>query len=231
MKGLLCIPGNKQLLSTYNKLQSDKTKISIKEITIWTQWVRFDPRLAEQLVSYLSRKWTNILPKDLNAEMIKQPWPAAIGLLIENIIIFKKHHDQESKQEISNFTFWASIVMSGIGPSNNEQFFIGLRPLASKLMKRDVLLSLDFYRRWGYFGFDVLINKFKYGKLTLISKEVRTRFLTDLRKRKKRLTVDDYRRELFYRVSVRQAERDLNECKRIKPVGNTRARYYRGRVA
>src|SRR5262245_10218933 len=80
MKGLSSVPSLKSLQFAYDKLL--KNSFSAKDLALWTQWSRLDPRLAEILVSNFSKNWKKISPIELNIEILKQPWSAALGVLL-----------------------------------------------------------------------------------------------------------------------------------------------------
>lgn len=219
MKGLVNIPSQKDLLSAYEKLQTGGTIPDLSEIALFSQYARFDPRLAELLAAACARSWQKILPTELNLEILKTPWPAALGVILEQA---RTHYQIPEKPA---FKHWAAIVMHGISPAKNEHFFIGLRSFAGNLLFQDVCMSLKSYRRWGFFGKEVLKNKADLGKGTWMAPALRQKILRDLLSSKRRLTVNDYLAALGGNVSRRQAERDLAASKARK-WGRTRGRVY-----
>ena len=230
MKGLDKIPSTDELSLAYGKLQSRQPSlISLAEIILWSQWSRFDPRLAEQLIVFISEKWKRWNPVFLHEELLKQPWPQAFGVLLEQALAA----GFLSKESASLFKKWGDVVLSDISPANGEQFFIGLQKLGSKQMLRNAERPLRAYTAWGYFGCDLLVNKaqekIKLRNRTLVSAAVRKHVLSELLKTRKRLTVKDYCEALSYQVSRRQAEIDLAREKRLIPSGQTRGRFYRVR--
>ena len=220
MKGLLEIPNNPQLQNAYHALQSSRSRHTSTKIALWSQWSRLDPRLGESLVLFLAKNWKSFSPIKLQNALLQQPWPAAFGVLVEHVKIILNDR---------LFYRWSECVMTHISPANHEQFFIGLRSFAGKLMLEDSIFSLDLYLKWGYFSRDILINKFSSLKNppTLISRSRRTLALKELLSTKKRITVKDYREKLGWAVNIRQAQRDLSAFSGIQSQGQTKSRFYR----
>ncbi len=226
MKGLEQIPTEEQLSRVYHQLQSLKVAATSEEIALWTQWARFDPRLAEQLVQHFSLYWREISPVMLNDSVLKQPWPAIVGVLLDQASVFGGLPTVELKL----FRSWSACVMSGVDPALNEQFFMGLRSFAGKAMLDDAQGAIKSYRRWGFLGREYLANKAvqKLSKQprTLVPASVRRAKLDELIRLCPRFTARDYRESLGGGVSLRQAELDLRAHPRLRAVGKTRARVY-----
>lgn len=160
MIGLKRIPQLQDLEEAYGLLQSaarNQSVIAPKKLALLSQWTRFDPRLGEQLVSHLGQSWRKLEPLNLNKELCRQPWPPAMGVILLKVLNYSI-----TKSNRPLFKQWTSLVMQGIKPACNEQFFIGLRSLGGPLMLEDVLRSHKSYRRWGYFGREHLLNKADY---------------------------------------------------------------------
>ncbi|MBI3535142.1 MAG: hypothetical protein HY072_06620, partial [Deltaproteobacteria bacterium] len=155
MKGLESIPTPNDLLKAYNTLQFKQKMLLPSKLAFWSQWSRFDPRLAEIIVFYISKNWKDISALTLNREIKKQPWPGVLGVLLEQVILFAGF----SLNEKVLFRNWARFVMTGVSKASFELFFIGLRSLGGRLSLQDAVLSHKTYKKWGYFGRELLINK------------------------------------------------------------------------
>lgn len=226
MKGLVSIPGTTELARAYGQMQAGHP-VSCGELALWSQWSRFDPRLAEQCVAHVCRHWRGLLPAELRECLLRQPWPPAMGVLLEQAREFGRI---TPAQDAPVFGAWISCVMVGVEPARGEQFFIGLRALGGEAMRKDAYLALEPYRRWGYLGCEVLLNKAVLalaGERTLIPARVRRAVLDELIECRPRITARDYREALEGWVSARQAELDLCAHPRLRPVGRARARIYR----
>lgn len=226
MKGLLQIPSLEDLARAYDGLRGDQ--LTLSELALWSQWSRFDPRLAEILVSYLARNWKKLDLFALRTELLAQPWPSAFGVLVENAVASRL----VQTTEVGVFRAWAATLLSGVSPACDELFFFGTRKLGSAAMVRDAAESSITYRRWGYLGRDLLVNKanpsaFKSIGSTLLPASVRERLRHELARSRARFTIHDYQTTLDFRVSRRQAELDLARDPEILAVGRTRARFYR----
>ncbi len=230
MKGLEKIPATKNLADAYDTLLGDKvgTGSGIPElkIALWTQWSRFDPRLAEILVEFISRRWEAIPPLPLRKALLDSPWPSAFGVIFENTLSAGLIPPGQRRV----FRHWGAVVLSGVAPASNEQFFFGIRKVGGSEMMKDVVESSKSYLKWGYFGRELLLNKAAPSESrTELPATARERFLRELISGRNRITVNDYREALDHRVSRRQAELDLARSKDLIPVGNTRGRFYRVR--
>ncbi len=229
MLGLKVIPSTDKLIEAYNTLTSRGPLAA--ELAEWTQWSRFDPRLAEILVQSISKHWKSFDLFGIRAELLPQPWPAALGVLLENILAAKIL----PARDVDVFRHWAAAAMAGVEPAPNELFFFGTRKIGSLAMFRDASEASKSYTKWGYLGRELLVNKAdprgKNGRgSTLLPPAVRRRLLAELAGSRERFTVDDYQAALEYRVSRRQAEIDLQRAPGIRSIGNTRARFYRRRA-
>jgi hypothetical protein len=224
MKGLEKIPSVDDLRAAYDRMTVAPTA---PEVVLWAQWARFDPRLAEQLVLLFAHNWKSWNACTLHEELQNVPWPAAFGVLAEQALAVRLIPSKDR----AIFRKWCDLVLTGVLPASGEQFFIGLRKVGGKQMRLDAEFPLQAYRKWGYLGRDLLLNKASGQAAilnrTLVPATVRKHGLGRLMEERKRLTVEDYRKALDYRVSRRQAELDLTREKRLTPVGQTRGRFYR----
>lgn len=221
MKGIVHIPTTKDLTKAYGKLQSNLDQIHTKEWVLWSQWSRFDARLAEQIVLAFSKQWKKISPVDLNLGIRNQPWPGSMGVILEHVALGFLRKNPEGLF----FKHWMVTAMFGVQKASYEQFFIGTWTIGSSRMLTEAELSSKPYVKWGYLGNSFLWNKKKPHRTTATTKS-RLNVLEKMLKLKGRITVDHYMNELHQSVGLRQAQRDLSSHPRLKAVGNTQARYY-----
>jgi hypothetical protein len=219
MKGLSSIPQESDLLSAYNALLGE---VTISQLAIYSQWSRFDPRLAELWVKWLGSNWKKINPMKLREAVAIQIWPAAVSVLLEFVIY------SLPKEDHSIFHHWKSLIQIGIEKAHFEQYFIGLRSPGGKIMFDDARFSLQEYSKWGYLGRDVLLNKAGVQIAKTCSLDIKTRqeILIGLFEKQKRITVFDYWTAIGKSVSRRQAERDLAKFPNIEALNHTKGRYY-----
>ena len=226
MTGLERVPTLSDLGEAYLVLQNPQALIDVSQWSLWSQWSRFDPRLAEQWVAHCARSWRSIPSGELNLKLSQLPWPHAGALLLAHVELFHL----ASKAEKKSFSLWSHSVTAGIEPSQAaELFFIGTRAFAGKQAWLDASRSLSIYKKWGYLGREILRNKAasQLGeKLTLVSAHVRRSVLNDLIQRQTRIRVSEYRAALDGQVSLRQAERDLRGSAALRAVGETKGRFY-----
>ena len=228
MKGLSSIPGIEELQGAYSFLQTATASPTVEQILLWSQWARFDPRLAEVWIDYMGRNWKAWSPMTIQNAALALPWPAAMGPLFEHIRLFKT-----LRADRKAFGHWMSCAMSGCTPATGELYFIALHALGGKSALQESQRATRPYSRWGYAGTGTLINKdaltLRRGRHTLISKERRAAVLRELLRGRDRITVSDYVEALQAQVSRRTAELDLKASPQLKRQGNTRAASYRKR--
>lgn len=222
MKGLHSIPTTRQLQYAYQKLQFENEMVSLKEWALWSQWARLDPRLAEIYVLAMFQTWQQIAPTLLHSELQKQPWPSAMGVLLEHVAMGYGWIDPIKKQ----FHAWKLIVMFQIPKTNHALFFLGIFMPASTSLMQEVLFSTKGFAKWGYFGKTPLWNKQTIGNKTISTKRARLKILEDLTRSKRKFSVADYRLSLQNAISIRQAQRDLADYSNLKKIGNTQGRLY-----
>lgn len=212
MKGLDHIPSEKDLVKIYEAFL--RGEVSLANIVKASQWSRFDPRLAEIFVTYMSEYWQAYSPMDLRTETLRQCWPSSMGLLLEWI-------DAKEKKLLEA---WKKYITCDIKKALNEQYFIGVYALGSRQMFLSSWISLTPYLKWGYLG-NAILNKKLRGK-TLVSPEIRETVLSDLHRRSKVIKAEDYRQVLSGAISKRQAQRDLQAFEGFKSRGRTQSKKY-----
>lgn len=221
MKGLESIPQSKDLVAAYNQLQSgplDETKL-IGNLS----FARFDPRLAEILVEKVATDWQKIDPYKLNTQLINLPWPATLGVILENAQALLP------KTLKLPFNRWKKFAMTDVRPASGELFWIGVFTFGSNAVRAQFEKSLKPYLRWGYFGDEWLANKARSKKpsKTLISQAHRMRVLKEVAETLPRFYLKDYLHALSHQVQKRTAELDLKNADFLTAHGRTRARVYR----
>jgi hypothetical protein len=223
---LLNIPGRPELEKAYSMLlHREPVTPKEEDLALFAQWSRFDPRLAEIWVSFLIREWERYPPLELRNALLCQPWPATAAVLLEF-----------TAKRVSNptlFPFWHRMVTESFPKGNWEQFFIGLREIAGKAMQEDARFAFCEYRKWGYLGREILLNKSGRGSLTgggkrthTLLPETRQEILKEMLISSARITTDLYWEAISRCISRRQAERDLEKSSIVRACGKTRARYF-----
>lgn len=226
MNGLLNIPNEVQLLQAYEKLQFNPAQIKVAELALWSQWVRFDPRIGELIVRFYVKHWQSIHPHLLRQELLIQPWPQTMGVIFEFVDLLLDSH--------LLFRAWAQFVTVGFPPLKNaELFFVGVFQFAGKQSKLDAEYALRPFLKWGYLSshplIDVSISKTNLAcrQVTLLDSTKRQKILQKLQQEKNRITVFDYQSACGMGVlGLRQAQRDLKMWLGSKAIGNTKGRSY-----
>lgn len=85
------------------------------------------------------------------------------------------------------------------------------------------MFSLAEYLDWGYLGRETLINKSTAGTLR---PETRREILKELLKSNSRINAREYWEACERRLSLRQAERDLQGSDLVRPLGRTKGRIH-----
>lgn len=155
MKGLSKLLPPDKAPEIYWRLQRKPDRISPKEFVHWTQYSRYDARLAEQLAEHIRDYWYRYDPVVINSLAQKEAWPGAVGFLIEHTL------EQCSKSigVRTQFQKWAATAQRGLPSFTWGLFFIGAWPIASAAMNAQVSQSLSSYKKWGFYGKDILFNK------------------------------------------------------------------------
>lgn len=226
MKGLNKIPNQKQLSKAYKVLQVLPHSVCVKDLALWSQWVRLDPRLGEILIEYLSKFWEKQNPVEINQYLKRQAWPAAFGVLLEQVPFYYSQKMKNQQWNKKLFLYWSKCVMTDITRAKGEQFFIGIYKAGGKLVKEECFYSIKPYRQWGYFSKDLLINKALSTNKTLMPFSQRQVILDELLKSHKKITVQDYLEKMNFQIHRRQAQRDLKNHKKLKLQGQTKGKYY-----
>lgn len=229
MRGLLEIPTPENLVEAYSLLQQNHSSISLSQWALWSQWARFDPRLAEQWVHRMAYEWKKISFWEFNQALSKQPWPQAVGVLLEFTSLLLQKLDEKR-----SFRLWQKGVLHEVlvPPQGGEQFFIGLRSFAGKAMRDDAEWTLKPYLNWGYLGREILIHKYTPGRWTLMALEQRKHAILTALSQHSQGSISDLQKACGGNVTRRQLERDLDLLKsegKISRSGNTRGTIYQKR--
>ncbi|MCC7406011.1 MAG: hypothetical protein IT288_16580 [Bdellovibrionales bacterium] len=220
MKGLRHFPQVAELSQAIHDLQTF-APISPDDLALMSQWARLEPRVAEALVQYLLNQWPKISPLTFNQNLQSQPWPAALGVVLEFVDLQLPSIDRTA------FRHWACLVMNGIEPQTGwPQFFYGLRKIGGKLMVQDAQFSLKPYRDWGFVSGELLVKTDQPLRRNPWQKSERLAMLRDLLGRQGQIRLADYLGLLKHQISRRQAERDLASLKGVRARGRTKARRY-----
>ena len=109
MKGLEQIPQVSDIERAYQNLKTTQSVITIANLALWSQWTRLDPRLGELWIGWVGWKWEETSPLELSSELKKQPWPAAMWVLLEHIPLLIP---SAQKGVIQKYRAWMNLVMS-----------------------------------------------------------------------------------------------------------------------
>lgn len=220
MKVDLQIPQTNDLIGAYNALQSDPS-LPIPKLVLYSMWTRFDPRLGEILIQYISKHWRNLNPMEVEKSLACCAMPYCWGVLCEHVLLILP------KTEHKTFKNWRNCCLSE-SKKTAENYFLGLFSFAGKKQKSEAYNTLPLYRKWGYLSSELMLPLHKTGaparNRTYIPKEERIKKLKKILSDRKSISVNDYLALFEGKVSKRVAELDLNTYARRS--GNTRAATY-----
>ncbi|MEZ4704966.1 MAG: hypothetical protein R3A11_07250 [Bdellovibrionota bacterium] len=213
MKVDLPLPTIKSLSELYDQFLIGE--VGEIQLVLASQWCRFDPRLGEIWINYMSKNWKNYNPLELRTKVHQSPWPSSFAVLIEHLLLVESR---------ALFSDWTQILLRDLSPNSFQLYFISLRKIAGKLMQKDLSHNLFIFEKWGYFCSEPLVALPAHQ--TLVPKKRRLHILSKFVKRKKRFSVSEYMNELGKHVSRRTAERDLQQHPNLHVVGNTKGKRY-----
>lgn len=154
----------------YQSIARFPLTVSEKNLALYTQNARNDPRLAEVLTEHIRDFWWKYDPQVLNQKLKSQPWPEAIRPML--IQIFELcESDLHTRKK---FGLWMSKALSGIGKAPAQLYFFSTGRPRSKSQDREVAESLPSFSKSGYFARDLLFNKGNPGTLKASAKGMNT---------------------------------------------------------
>jgi hypothetical protein len=223
VKGLPNLPSRKDLLQAYNEIQERRSPLPLKDLALYSQWARLDPRLAEILVEHLALCWSKIPVGEFIDTLLEQPWPRAALVLFrfaELIVPTKK------RRILKGFI---SAIEDSLEPSPPQLFFIHLQRPNSTVQKNEVEFRTSPYSLSGFIGSQSLLSRSRWPtNKTSLTKDPRRYILKTLLNSKTDVCVDDYISACRGLISRRQAQRDLSRFATSK--GYTRNRRYHGLI-
>jgi len=221
MRGLQKIPPERQISKAYFNLQSAEQDLSEIQISLYSQWSRLDPRLAEILIKHLSLYWKKYHPIKLNAAIRSQIWPAVLGVLLNHVPFYHQQKKTHWTEE-NLFKKWSDCVMDSVIPAKNEIFLIDIYKPGSKFLYKEAFHSTKIYKQYGYLGTELLINKAQPAQKTLIPLNQRKIILNELVKKSTTLTVQEYLSELNFQIHRKQPQRALNNHPKLRADATTK---------
>lgn len=139
----------------YRELASFPLSFSEKDIALYTQHCRVDPRLAEVVTEHIRDFWWRYSPGVLNKALKKQPWPASIRPMLNQI----SEYCEGGEDLKAEFREWARKVCLGIGNVPPQLYFATVLFPRSETDDLEVTETLPSFSRVGYFARDLLFNK------------------------------------------------------------------------
>src|SRR5687768_10029995 len=125
--GLARLPDIHDLEKAYNAILLTEREagalVSSHLFAIYCQWSRFDSRMGEICVNYLSKNWKKMNPVELHDVFLLQAWPAILGVLLEFCQI--QLRESMNREQFLLFQRWKNTATSGMKKANWEQYFVG----------------------------------------------------------------------------------------------------------
>lgn len=238
VKGLKRLPRNLELNSAYTELESsgppereerragrERDPLAIPKLALYSQWARLDARLAEVLTGYLLWKGANLEIGNLLRELSNQPWPRAILVPLRFV-------ELAAASDFQRIAVRAVIesIEEAFPAKSNDLFFIPLQRMNRVVLNEAIGLCSSPYVRSGFLGSASLLAKGRQPEgATTLGAPIRKRILESFLSRLslgESFSVEDYLAECNGQVTRRQAQRDLEQSKRLRPKGHTRGRRY-----
>jgi len=216
MKQKVRAPSPQNLLKVYNKFQMGSAALA--DLMLNFEWVRFDPRLGEILISYIKSNWSQWNPMDVQQALPTKEWPQVFAVLCEHVHLLL--HGAHKKK----FKAWMDCTLAGTQPATAQLFSGYNYAFGGKLSAQEAFNSLKIYKRWGYYSATPLIAV-PPAQQTLLKKKQRQLLLKELVEKKPRISVNDYINHLGGNVSRRVAELDLSIA--LRKSGKTRGSTYK----
>lgn len=218
-KGQPGIPTLLDLESAYHSLlHQAKTNLPIKDLVTFIGYSRFDPRLAEILVSFFSKVWARLNPIDFRNELNQRSLGAICAVLLE---FTPKQLGQSGERDL--FLCWKNLVVHGLEKRRGELFFIGIWKIGGSLMQQEAFFPTAEYERWGFLGRANLCPKTTSLDFSVT---VRKQILENLFRSGQAISSVDYWNAIGRCISLRQAERDLQRLPNVRSMGRTRNKRY-----
>ncbi len=220
MKGLSSIPQVGDLLTAYNKLQS-QSKVDLSDVVLYSQWARLDPRLAEVLVAYLIKHWQELPMGALIEGLGAQPWPRAMNVFLRFVMLAIPRVQSTTLKHL------VRAIDSRFPIDSYQLFFIPLQNPNPVVQRQEINWRIAPYLRSGFIGSQSLLSRSQSpSNRTVLKKIDRKKILMELLARQKTVNVHEYLHACRNLMSPRQAQRDLAELTGVRAKGFTRGRKY-----
>lgn len=155
MKGPTRLP-NEIRYRLYRELVLKPLDFTEKDIALFSQNARFDPRFAEVLTTHLRDYWWKYDPSLLNKKLKAQPWPASLRPLLNQILLRCEFPTSELRAQYSD---WLILASRGIAPVKPQLYFESTLPPRSRSLDREVFESLPEFSSVGFYAKDLMFNK------------------------------------------------------------------------
>lgn len=211
------IPSTNELLKAYADLQSVHVHFNEEDIITLATWSRFDPRLMEQVILYLSQKWVDENPIKIKDLAVQSGGAQALAVILEHVSI---------KLKSNLFDQWKDLICHKLPQVAYQRFFIGFDKPASKRALVSVTQAVEPFKKWGFLEDELIFNKLDHYPPGTYSIETRKQILKNLLLEKKRIRISHYLTALHNSLSRRQALRDLESFPFVKSDGTKKSRTY-----
>jgi hypothetical protein len=212
------LPTLAEMKSLYDLLQVKPKVTTEQQLCEAIIWSRLDPRLAEIVVGFLEKFFTQINPLKLRESLIANN-AEPIACALSDFVTLKSKSWQR----------WKKSLQWDVSPAPFQSFYVNLYGIKPERMQLEIGKNLKPFARWGFFCNEAPQSDKKSARLykTQLGPTERKRVLSDLLVDKTEITVNEYLQALNGYVHRRQAERDLQSAKELRASGYTRGRVYR----
>lgn len=172
---------------------------------------------------FFAKEWKHLASGDLNFAALSTDWPQTLAVILNST------EQLIPSTERKQFKLWVASSIFNIKPVDYQSYFIGVNAFGSKAIYRAADQPLKVFSRWGFYASDSFVPAHKLSGMkesSQYSKEIRMKKIADFLKGKSRFFLKEFLEYTEYKISIRQAQRDFAEVKRIKKCGNTKNTWY-----
>lgn len=145
----------------YNTIQTHPLSLSERDVVQALDRSRIDPRLMEVITEFLRDFWWLQNPALLNKSSKKAKYPFMITAAVSVILDYCKM----SETNRNSFLKWVQLALRGIKDPPPQLLYIGVLPVGSKLIQRELEEALPSLFKHGLIAKDLPFNKGIPGEL------------------------------------------------------------------
>lgn len=155
---------------------------------------RFDPRLVDILVDFLSRHWGDVDPAKLRRSYKDMQMPQTVAVIGEFLLQAVKDEDAH---------FFVSYLSMGLDPAPVQFYFRNLYSIGGRLAQRAAEEGIHEYKKWGFLACERPMS------IGTFDRNSRRNVLHRLLKERGEISLKDYLAAVQFSISRQQALLDI----------------------